>query len=42
MVGINKKNAGGRIKKIRVIGLDINQRRFAKKIGHYSTNDKQI
>ena len=30
---INKKNVGRRIKKIRVIDLDMNQRRFAKKLG---------
>jgi len=30
---INKKNVGRRIKKIRVIDLDMNQKRFAKKLG---------
>ncbi len=32
-MNINKKNAGRRIKKIRVIDLDMNQKRFAKKLG---------
>jgi len=32
-MNINKKNAGRRIKKIRVIDLDLNQKRFAKKLG---------
>ena len=30
---INKKNVGRKIKKIRVIDLDMNQKRFAKKLG---------
>ena len=32
-MNINKKNAGRRIKKIRVIDLDLNQKQFAKKLG---------
>jgi len=32
-MNINKKNAGRRIKKIRVIDLDVNQKQFAKKLG---------
>lgn len=32
-MNINKKNAGRRIKKIRVIDLDLNQKEFAKKLG---------
>jgi len=32
-MNINKKNAGRRIKKIRVINLDMNQKQFAKKLG---------
>ena len=32
-MNINKKNAGRRIKKIRVIDLDMNQKQFAKKLG---------
>ncbi len=32
-MNINKKNAGRRIKKIRVIDLDWNQKQFAKKLG---------
>ena len=30
---INKKNMGRRIKKIRVIDLDMNQKRFARNLG---------
>lgn len=30
---INKKNVGRRIKKVRVIDLDMNQKRFAKELG---------
>ena len=30
---VNKKNVGRRIKKIRVIDLDMNQKRFARKLG---------
>jgi len=33
IMNINKKNAGRRIKKIRVIDLDLNQKQFAKKLG---------
>ena len=33
MMNINRKNAGRRIKKIRVIDLDLNQKQFAKKLG---------
>ncbi len=32
-MNINKKNAGRRIKKIRVIDLDLNQKQFAKNLG---------
>ncbi len=32
-MNINKKNAGRRIKKIRVIDLDLSQKQFAKKLG---------
>lgn len=32
-MNINKKNAGRRIKKIRVIDLDLNQKQFAKHLG---------
>ncbi len=32
-MNINKKNAGRRIKKIRVIDLDLNQKQFATKLG---------
>jgi len=32
-MNINKKKAGRRIKKIRVIDLDLNQKQFAKKLG---------
>lgn len=32
-MNINKKNAGRRVKKIRVIDLDLNQKQFAKKLG---------
>lgn len=33
IMNINKKKAGRRIKKIRVIDLDLNQKQFAKKLG---------
>lgn len=32
-MNINKKNVGRRIKKVRVIDLDMNQKRFAKELG---------
>ncbi len=32
-MNINKKKAGRRIKKIRVIDLDLNKKQFAKKLG---------
>ena len=32
-MSIDKKNAGRRIKKIRVIDLDLSQKQFAKKLG---------
>ena len=32
-MNINKKNVGRRIKKVRVIDLDMNQKEFAKKLG---------
>jgi len=32
-MNINKKKAGRRIKKIRVIDLDLNQKQFAKNLG---------
>ena len=32
-MNINRKNAGRRIKKIRVIDLDLNQKQFAKNLG---------
>lgn len=32
-MNINKKNVGRRIKKVRVIDLDMTQKQFAKKLG---------